>query len=548
MRYAIPWKTLPWPPAAPSSWSGCGKESGDGKAQGPAVLKVNELVVHGCRPGERDRPRTAPRPARAAAVLRQQGGAEAVPGPGGPPGTAAAGGGEAKAGRPGRGGGAGREPPPRVDDPRPGAGGDRRQGEGGREGRPGVLRGAPDEFSGDTVRLRHILVQTEGEAKEIQARLAKNESFEELAKKFSRDTASAPKGGDLGYLGREQMLPDFARAAFALKANEVSDPVKTPFGLHLIKLVDRKKGQPLTFDQVKAQLQRRLLDERQSQRFQAWIKELEGGAKITRDESLLPVGKFGPGGPAAARRSARGAEGRGQVMRLRRPGLWPALLLLFVAAPALGADRPEGGRAEGDGPGPRGGLGERRGAHAERDPGGRPAGDPEDLPGFRRDGAGPARRARRSSACLNDLIDRRLLYQVAKQEGIAAVHGRGTGRHRRAQAEQQRHRRGPVPRPAQSRRADAGADSSEHQRAAGHRPPAGPADPVLHHSQRRRDRQVLRGEPQQVPADPGSRDPPRPVRRATRPGRGAGSGACRGGAGEDPGRRGLRRDGEAIWG
>lgn len=157
----------------------------------------------------------------------------------------------------------------------------------------------PDEFSGDTVRLRHILVQTEGEAKEVQARLARNEAFEELAKKFSRDTNSAPKGGDLGYLGREQMLPDFARAAFALKPNEVSEAVKTPFGFHLIKLVDRKKGEPLTFDQVKGQLQRRLTDERQSQRFQAWIKELEAGAKITRDESLLPVGKFGPPAPSA---------------------------------------------------------------------------------------------------------------------------------------------------------------------------------------------------------------------------------------------------------
>jgi peptidyl-prolyl cis-trans isomerase C len=157
----------------------------------------------------------------------------------------------------------------------------------------------PDEFSGDTVRLRHVLVQTEGEAKEIQARLAKNESFEELAKKFSRDTNSAPKGGDLGYLGREQMLPDFARAAFALKPNEVSDVVKTPFGFHLIKLVDRKKGEALKFDQVKGQLQRRLTDERQGQRFQAWIKELEAGAKITRDESMLPVGTVGPATPSA---------------------------------------------------------------------------------------------------------------------------------------------------------------------------------------------------------------------------------------------------------
>ncbi len=161
----------------------------------------------------------------------------------------------------------------------------------------------PDEFSGDTVRISHILVQTEDEAKEIKARLLKNEPFEELAKKLSRDPTSAPKGGDLGYLGREQMLPDFARAAYALKTNEISDVVRTPFGFHVIKLVDRKKGQPMAFDQVKGQLQRRLLDERQSQRFQAWITELEGGAKITRNESGLPVGTFGgpppaPGAPA----------------------------------------------------------------------------------------------------------------------------------------------------------------------------------------------------------------------------------------------------------
>ena len=155
----------------------------------------------------------------------------------------------------------------------------------------------PEEFSGDTVQVRHILVQTEDEAKDLQARLAKNESFDELAKKYSRDSATAPKGGDLGYLSREQMLPDFARVAFGLKPGEVGGPVKTPFGFHLIKMVERKKGQALAFDQVKGQLQRRLLDERQSQRFQAWLKDLEGGAKVTRDDSLLPVGKFGQPAP-----------------------------------------------------------------------------------------------------------------------------------------------------------------------------------------------------------------------------------------------------------
>jgi len=155
----------------------------------------------------------------------------------------------------------------------------------------------PDEFSGDTVHLRHIVVQNEDEAKDIKARLTKNESFDDLAKKHSQDSATAAKGGDLGFLSREQVLPEFARVAFSLKPGEVSDPVKTPFGFHVIKLMERKKGQPASLDQVKGQLQRRLLEERQSQRFQAWMKELEAGAKITKDESLLPVGKFGQAAP-----------------------------------------------------------------------------------------------------------------------------------------------------------------------------------------------------------------------------------------------------------
>jgi peptidyl-prolyl cis-trans isomerase C len=156
----------------------------------------------------------------------------------------------------------------------------------------------PDEFSGDTVHLRHIVLQNEDEAKDIKARLSKNESFDDLAKKYSKDSATAAKGGDLGFLSREQVLPEFARVAFSLKPGEVSDPVKTPFGFHVIKLIERKTGQPAGLDQVKGQLQRRLTEERQSQRFQAWMKELETGAKITKDESLLPVGKFGQAAPA----------------------------------------------------------------------------------------------------------------------------------------------------------------------------------------------------------------------------------------------------------
>jgi peptidyl-prolyl cis-trans isomerase C len=154
----------------------------------------------------------------------------------------------------------------------------------------------PEEFSGDQVRLRHILVRTEEEAQYALDR-AKKERFEPLAKELSQDNTTAGNGGDLGYLRREQVFPDFARAAFDLKPGEVGGPVKTPFGYHIIKLVDRKKGKSYTFEQVKDQLRRRLVDARQNARYQEWIKGLETSAKITRDESLLPVGGPAPASP-----------------------------------------------------------------------------------------------------------------------------------------------------------------------------------------------------------------------------------------------------------
>ena len=156
----------------------------------------------------------------------------------------------------------------------------------------------PEEFSGDQIRVRHILVRTEEQAKDVLERV-KKEPFEEVAKQVSLDTATAGKGGDLDFLRREQMFPDFAKAAFALKPGEVGDVVRTPFGYHIIKMVDRKKGQPSTFEQVKEQLRRRMTEERQNQRYQEWMKGLEAAAKITRDESLLPVGKVTPAAPNA---------------------------------------------------------------------------------------------------------------------------------------------------------------------------------------------------------------------------------------------------------
>jgi EpsD family peptidyl-prolyl cis-trans isomerase len=171
----------------------------------------------------------------------------------------------------------------------------------------------PEEFSGDQVRVRHILVRTEEEAKYALDR-AKKERFEALAKELSKDNATAGNGGDLGYLRREQVFPDFAQAAFDLKPGEVGGPVKTPFGYHIIKLVDRKKGKPATFEQVREQLRRRLVDERQNARYQEWIKGLETSAKITRDESLLPVGGLAPASPEGGGPTGGGGKSESKKM------------------------------------------------------------------------------------------------------------------------------------------------------------------------------------------------------------------------------------------
>ena len=102
----------------------------------------------------------------------------------------------------------------------------------------------------ERVRARHILVATEKEAQDVLARLQKGEKFEDLAKKISLD-GSKDYGGDLGYFSAEEMVPEFSKAAFALKVGEVSQPIKTDYGYHIIRLEDRKQGGPQPYDQVK---------------------------------------------------------------------------------------------------------------------------------------------------------------------------------------------------------------------------------------------------------------------------------------------------------
>lgn len=103
------------------------------------------------------------------------------------------------------------------------------------------------------IKARHILVADEKTAKEVIAKLNKGEDFAKLAKQYSKDTGSAQKGGDLGWFGAGKMVAEFENAAYALKKNEISGPVKTQYGYHIIQLLDKKQKD--SFEKMKTKLE-----------------------------------------------------------------------------------------------------------------------------------------------------------------------------------------------------------------------------------------------------------------------------------------------------
>jgi peptidyl-prolyl cis-trans isomerase C len=127
------------------------------------------------------------------------------------------------------------------------------------------------------VHARHILVETEDEAKAISAELKKGTDFAQLAKQKSKDPGAAD-GGDLGYFTKDQMVPEFAEVAFKLDKGQISDPVKTQFGWHIIKVEDKRKRQVPEFDKVKDQIETFVQRKAQLE----LVSKLRADAKIER--------------------------------------------------------------------------------------------------------------------------------------------------------------------------------------------------------------------------------------------------------------------------
>ncbi len=127
------------------------------------------------------------------------------------------------------------------------------------------------------VHARHILVKTKEEAEAIIKQLDAGAKFEDIAKEKSADAGSGANGGDLGYFGPGQMVPEFEKAAFALEPGTYTkEPVQSQFGWHVIKVEDKRVQQPPAFDQVKAQVRSLLLRDK----YLELVKSLRSAAKV----------------------------------------------------------------------------------------------------------------------------------------------------------------------------------------------------------------------------------------------------------------------------
>jgi len=136
----------------------------------------------------------------------------------------------------------------------------------------------------EEVHARHILVPTEAEAKDIEDQLKKGADFATLAKEKSKDPGAAD-GGDLGYFTKEQMVPEFSEAAFKLEKGQISDPIHTQFGWHIIKVEDKRTKPTPTFDQVRSQLENFVAHKAQAE----MVENLRKSATIERLDQPPPA-------------------------------------------------------------------------------------------------------------------------------------------------------------------------------------------------------------------------------------------------------------------
>ncbi|MCK5506709.1 MAG: peptidylprolyl isomerase, partial [Thermodesulfovibrionia bacterium] len=137
------------------------------------------------------------------------------------------------------------------------------------------------------IKASHVLVKTRSEAEEILKEIKSGKSFGELARKRSIDTNSAENGGNLGFFSMGEMSQEFEEVAFSLKKGEISNPVKSRYGYHIIKVTDRKEEETVEFSQVKDIIVQRLEQEKQQTAFNEFIEKIKNDYPVETNEAKL---------------------------------------------------------------------------------------------------------------------------------------------------------------------------------------------------------------------------------------------------------------------
>jgi peptidyl-prolyl cis-trans isomerase C len=156
---------------------------------------------------------------------------------------------------------------------------------------PEALQAAYDTFKAsfqgkEEVHARHILVATEDEAKAIKAELEGGKDFAQLAQEKSTDPSAKQNGGDLGFFAKGMMVKPFEDAAFTMEVGAVSDPVKSDFGWHIIKLEEKRMSQPPSLEQIAPQLQQQVM----FKNFEDQVAALKAGVTIDIPDAALAAG------------------------------------------------------------------------------------------------------------------------------------------------------------------------------------------------------------------------------------------------------------------
>src|SRR4029450_11138382 len=126
--------------------------------------------------------------------------------------------------------------------------------------------------------------RTRAKAEDMIRRAKSGEDFAKLARENSEDTATAAQGGDLGFVGPGEMVPQFEQAVFALKKGEISAaPVRTPFGYHAIKVMDVQEGGRQPFKEVAARIKEKLLAEQSERAAAAKVEEIKAPLQAAKD-------------------------------------------------------------------------------------------------------------------------------------------------------------------------------------------------------------------------------------------------------------------------